>query len=344
MTAAYSISDGENGGLASNYSLADEVLTASITKKDLTISGIEAEDKVYDGSTSVNLDSSGIKYEGKVSGDDLSLESLEGQFVDKNADQDKTVNLSEEYSGADKGNYNIIKQQTALAEIKRRELLLTGITAKDKAFDNTREAEIAAFGKLTGVVEGDVVSLDSSQAEALFEDEIAGENKKVYITDLKLVGQDKDNYFIEMQITNGEIESHSEEIMGAVVKDVEISNNHFKDIENDRLIDTDIINDQETQEIIDNTDELAQTEVINSLNVSSTPDDKGIKAEGTNEIYLSELITEAQKSSTNNNVRDDREIETQIIRVKIDRESLIELVNGGIFLPAGVDQVFYLTR
>lgn len=69
--------NGGNGGLASNYSLANPTgWTADITAKTLTVSGITANSKIYDGTTAATL--SGGVLSGLVSGETLSLSTLAG--------------------------------------------------------------------------------------------------------------------------------------------------------------------------------------------------------------------------------------------------------------------------
>ncbi|WP_421446595.1 YDG domain-containing protein, partial [Agrobacterium tumefaciens] len=85
--------NGGNGGLASNYTMANPTgFTANITPKTLTLSGLSAADKTYDGTTGATL--SGGVLSGLVSGQTLSLSGLSGAFADKNAGINKTVSLS----------------------------------------------------------------------------------------------------------------------------------------------------------------------------------------------------------------------------------------------------------
>ena len=66
------LADGTNGGLAANYSISTgQTTTADITAKSLTVSGITASDKTYDGSTSATMDGTSAVYSGLVSGDTL---------------------------------------------------------------------------------------------------------------------------------------------------------------------------------------------------------------------------------------------------------------------------------
>ena len=63
---------------------------ADITAKPVTVTGITASDKVYDGLNSVVVDSSGAS--GWVLGDDITISST-GVFSDKNVGTEKTVTL-----------------------------------------------------------------------------------------------------------------------------------------------------------------------------------------------------------------------------------------------------------
>ena len=87
------LADGTNGGLAANYSIsAGQTTTANITPKSLTVSGITASNKIYDGNTVATLDSSSVTYSGLVSGDSFAG-SYSGLFSDKNIGTGKTVTI-----------------------------------------------------------------------------------------------------------------------------------------------------------------------------------------------------------------------------------------------------------
>src|SRR5207248_76767 len=108
-----------SGAAAGNYTLASSTLTAaaSITAKTLTVSGITAGDKVYDGGTAATLNTSGAILNGGASGDQVSLvtSGAAGAFADKNVGQNKTVTISGlTLSGNDAGNY-VLTQPTATA-------------------------------------------------------------------------------------------------------------------------------------------------------------------------------------------------------------------------------------
>ena len=60
------------GADVSNYSVTDHTtITANITAKALTVSGITSSNKAYDGTTTATLGTGAVVYGGLVSGDTL---------------------------------------------------------------------------------------------------------------------------------------------------------------------------------------------------------------------------------------------------------------------------------
>ena len=99
------------GADAGNYILAADgqqtETNASITPKQITVSGIGADDKIYDGTTDATLNYDSVHLNGVVDGDTLGV-STSGYFGDKNAGTGKTVTLGAlTLSGADIGNYTL---------------------------------------------------------------------------------------------------------------------------------------------------------------------------------------------------------------------------------------------
>ena len=125
-----------SGNDASNYTLSDasSVATdAKITAKALTISGITADAKVYNGTTSATIISTNAVKDGLFNGDELAL-SATGVFVDKNAATGKTVNLTTTYTGADKDNYTIADQETTTATIAKANATVTANSDTSKVY------------------------------------------------------------------------------------------------------------------------------------------------------------------------------------------------------------------
>ena len=141
----------------------------SINKANLTVSGITASDKTYDGKASATVSTSDARYSGLIGTDSVVVSSI-GIFADKNAGTAKTVNLFNNYSGADVDNYAIIGQNTTKAAINRKALTISDTTAAGKTYDGNTTAAITV-GRLSGFVDGEAVS---ATARGTFESKNAG--------------------------------------------------------------------------------------------------------------------------------------------------------------------------
>jgi filamentous hemagglutinin family protein len=121
----YSLADGTNGGIASNYTLSSTsaTTTADITAKALTISGLTADNKVYDGTTTVSISNWGSVSTG-VGTETLTLNHGTASFSDKDAGVGKTVtaigySLSDGTNAGVSSNYTLSSTSaTATADIE----------------------------------------------------------------------------------------------------------------------------------------------------------------------------------------------------------------------------------
>jgi filamentous hemagglutinin family protein len=182
------------GADAGNYAITGQnVATANIMQKALTISGITAGDKVYDGGTAASISSAGATLAGLVGGDSVTV-SADGSFLDKNAGLNKTVGLTSTYGGADAGNYAITGQNTAQAAITPKALSVSGATVVDKTADGSTTAALASVGALVGLVTNDNVGLNGGAASAQFAQATPGVGIAVRVSGLALSGADAANY------------------------------------------------------------------------------------------------------------------------------------------------------
>lgn len=96
------------GGDASFAGSTSAALSQAVTRKALTITGLTAQDKVYDASTTAAITGTPAP-SGVVSGDVVSITGTpSGQFLDPNVGNSKTVNVTGlSPSGADSGNYTL---------------------------------------------------------------------------------------------------------------------------------------------------------------------------------------------------------------------------------------------
>ncbi|MCA9064737.1 MAG: hypothetical protein KDA96_16815, partial [Planctomycetaceae bacterium] len=188
------------GADSANYSIASEGTSAAdITRRSVTVEGIVAHDRMYDGTTDATLDESGLTFNGLVDGDDLTATGTVGMFDNRNVGTHKTVTLSgTTYGGADADNYSITDQSLTTAEITPRAATLSGVLAMDKQFDGTTVAHLDSSGmQLNGLMAGDDVTLAAISGEFL--DELPGIDKPVRLLDSLYAGNDLSNYAITDQ-------------------------------------------------------------------------------------------------------------------------------------------------
>ncbi|MEG2378580.1 MAG: YDG domain-containing protein, partial [Clostridia bacterium] len=120
-----------------------------------------------------------------------------GQFVDKNAGQNKVVTASSSLVGLDAGNYELTTNGQVTANISKKQV--TGsITAQDKVYDGTTSAIVNGSLNASDVITGDQVSVGTT---GQFVDKNAGQNKVVTASS-SLVGLDAGNYELT---TNGQV-------------------------------------------------------------------------------------------------------------------------------------------
>ena len=117
---------------AGNYALTQPTgVEARISPRPVTVSGITAQDKTYDGNTQVTFAYENARLDGNVDGDKLTV-TAEGSFEDANVG-DKLVYITGlTLGGAEQGNYVLAaqgQQTTATAAItaNRRYLDLSGV-------------------------------------------------------------------------------------------------------------------------------------------------------------------------------------------------------------------------
>ena len=117
------------GADAANYTLVQPSLSASITAKDVSVSGAVADNKVYDGTTDAAI--SGASLDGIVSGDDVTLSGgTSGTFAQAGVGTGIAVGVTMSLEGDDAGNYNLLPPAALSADITPRDLT---VTAEDKS-------------------------------------------------------------------------------------------------------------------------------------------------------------------------------------------------------------------
>jgi hypothetical protein len=190
-----------DGADATNYTLSPPAgLAADITPAPLTVTGITAADKVYDGNTNASIDLSGAALTGIIDVD-TNLVALEtngatAAFGDKNVGTNKSVTVTGLAISGDASTNYTLTQPVVLASITPAALMATA-EAADKVYDGTTNAIITDY-VLDGVIEGDDVSVASGMAA--FGDKNVGTNKSVTVTGLVLSGDASTNYTLTQPV------------------------------------------------------------------------------------------------------------------------------------------------
>ncbi|QNM91472.1 beta strand repeat-containing protein [Aliarcobacter cryaerophilus] len=327
-----------NSGLtnALGYSISDDNSTNNelkVAKKVLTISGITAENKTYDGTTNATLISGTNSLIGLVSGDIVSgdFSSLSGVFLDKNAGNNKAITISGvTINGADKDNYNITNQANTTANISKKDITaVTDITALNKTYDGTTDATLVTTNaKFTGMLTNDKLNIATSKGT--FEDKSVGTNKIVNISNLALGGDDVNNYNLLSTIS-----STTADITAVPTPDS-------------------VDPKPEIKKIVDSiTNQSAITINLPNVEANTTPNNIGknvniIFVQGENQMLVSRPI-EGQ-STQRVSLSEARQMQIQNggsseeVIVPLSNSSIIQLIDGGVNLPSGVEQEFYLAN
>ena len=143
--------------------------TVTIGPREVTVSGITAENKAYDGGTDATVDASGATFDGIVSGDTLTITAT-GTFADADADNGKTVTLTlGALGGVSVGNYKLAatgNQTTTTADITPRDLIVTPNAGQSKKFgaeDPTLHSTNS--GRVTGQIPDFTGALSRAEGE-----------------------------------------------------------------------------------------------------------------------------------------------------------------------------------
>ena len=164
----------------------------------LTISALPVNltgTRSYDGTTTV---AAGIlSVANKVGGDNVTVASGSGTLAGANVGSEAITSYGTlALGGTAAGNYTLTGAGGSVnITVSAQALTVTNLLAVDKVYDGVTNATLdATSAGLTGVLNGDDVTLVSSNAVAYFADKNAGTNKPVTVTGLALVGSAAANY------------------------------------------------------------------------------------------------------------------------------------------------------
>ncbi|HEX4949105.1 MAG TPA: YDG domain-containing protein [Blastocatellia bacterium] len=165
--------------------------TLTVNQVNLTVTGITANHKVYDGNATATLNTGSAALSGLKPGltaVTLDSSTVTGTFADKNVGTGKTVTVSGlTIGGSDAANYTLT-QPTTTANITARPLAISA-TASNKVYDGTTAASVSLADNR---VSGDVFT--TGYTSATFADKHVGTGKTVTVSGISITSADAGNY------------------------------------------------------------------------------------------------------------------------------------------------------
>ena len=149
-----------------------KTVTPGVAQKEVTISGITANNKEYDGNTNATVNASGATITGKVDGDDLKVSVATGSIFDSADAGSRRVTLGTlTLDGTSAGNYTLAtsgNQTTATANITVRDLTVKPTGGQSKSYGTTPDPVLAYT--CTGTVTGETAAFDGALSREAGED------------------------------------------------------------------------------------------------------------------------------------------------------------------------------
>ena len=146
-------------------------VNAVVEKKEVTVSGITAANKEYNGNNTATVNASGATITGKVDGDKLTITAT-GTFADADAGENKTVTLTlGTLGGAGSANYTLAtagNQTETKANITVRDLTVKPNSGQSKSYGTTPDPVLAYTS--TGTVTGETAAFDGALSREAGED------------------------------------------------------------------------------------------------------------------------------------------------------------------------------
>ena len=189
-------------GDEANYAVTlPTLLSASIARRSLIVSGLSVIAKEYDRSLTANVSTAGVMFGGDgLAAADVSQVSVvsTGLFADRNVGSGKSVALTNVYQGLG-ANYVLVDQVSAVGDILPKVVQLSGVAVADRAYDGTTHATVLGAGVQYGnggFFAGEDVS---AVVSGVFQSRDAGTNIPVTLS-TNLSGADAVNYRLVPQM------------------------------------------------------------------------------------------------------------------------------------------------
>jgi uncharacterized repeat protein (TIGR02543 family) len=222
------------GSAANNYQLTSQpaaLANGVITPKPVTITGVTADSKTYDGNNTAVVTGTAV-INGNLDDTNLTVESGTATFDNKNAGTSKTVTFSGySLAGDAVDNYELTGQPAALTNgvITQKTVTIQGVTADSKTYDGNNTAVATGTAVIDGNLDGGNLTVNSTSATATFDNKNAGTSKTVTFSGYSLAGSAVNNYELTGQpasLTNGVITQKTVTITGLTAANKEYDGNN----------------------------------------------------------------------------------------------------------------------
>jgi hypothetical protein len=186
----------------------------------LTVTGVAAGDKVYDATGKATLNFSGAAIQGLLQGDAVTLNTAgaTATFASKDVGSGIKVTVSGlSLTGAAANQYTLT-QPILSGNITPKPLTVNGVGANDKFYDSTTSAVLSTSGAtLSGVANGDTVSLTTAGATGTFASKDVGKGVSVGVAGLTLGGAQAADYTVTQPTATANITPASLTVTGITV-------------------------------------------------------------------------------------------------------------------------------
>ncbi|MCR5789876.1 MAG: hypothetical protein K6G83_08305 [Lachnospiraceae bacterium] len=179
----------------SETTIGEASITLKVNKKPVTITGVTASDKEYDGNATAAITSAG-HVNGVVSGDDVSADitNAAAVFNDKNVGRKTATFKGFRLSGTAAGNYELSGQPAGMTAYITQKAVTATATAINRSYEGGNTTVSLTNWNLPGIISGDKVSLNKDGATGRIADPNAGTKKPVTVSGATLAGEDRGNY------------------------------------------------------------------------------------------------------------------------------------------------------
>jgi hypothetical protein len=175
------------GSAATNYTLTQPVLSATIAPLSLTVTAAGLN-KNYDSTANASANLS----DNKISGDDVEDYYDSASFADKNVGTNKTVTVSDIFIiGTDSDNYDLANTTATTTANIASKTLRVAATGQNKPYDGTTAATVTL---LDNHYSGDAVT--DSYASAQFADQYVDDGITINVSGISISGTDAHNYVL----------------------------------------------------------------------------------------------------------------------------------------------------